>query len=123
MGRTIALERIGDAMPCDSIISVRVSLLEKSTDVKLLKKALENLGFQVRETATGLSFSRGYRESGSYEKSTGKLNLPVTVDSAAVKVEYSRETVNDQAQKFGWDVEWDEDEEGNPHAVVQRKGW
>lgn len=110
-------------MPCDQVITCRVHLLEKATDLKLLKKALENLGFQVRETATGLSFSRGYRESGTYEKSTGKLNLPETVNGNDVKVEYSKETVNDQAAKFGWDVEWETNEEGQPEAQVSKKGW
>lgn len=110
-------------MPCDQIILTHVEFMEKTTDVKLLKKALENLGFAVSETATGLTFRRGYREQGSYNKKSGRLELPNGVDGNSVKVEYSKEVVNDQAEKFGWNVEWDVDEDGNPQADVQKRSW
>ena len=110
-------------MPCDQIIRTHVQFLERSTDLKLLKKSLEQHGFKVTQTATGLSFYKGYREQGSYEARTGRLVLPESVDANDIKVGYSKEVVNDQAAKFGWGVDWSEDEEGNPVSEITRKGW
>jgi hypothetical protein len=110
-------------MPCDQIIRTQVQFLERSTDLKLLKKSLEQHGFSVRQTATGLTFSRGWGEQGSYEARTGKLTLPESVDVNDIKVGYSKEVVNDQAAKFGWNVDWAEDEEGNPTTKITKTGW
>jgi hypothetical protein len=110
-------------MPCDQIILTHCEFLPNTTDVKLLKLALEAQGFTVRETATGLSFTRGYREQGSYEKRSGKLTLPESVDGNSVKVGYSTEVVKEQASKLGWNDSWDVDEEGNPTVEISKRGW
>ena len=112
-------------MPCDQIITTHVKFLEKSTDVKLLKLALESMGFTVSVTKTGLSFQRGYREFGTYVAATGKLTLPLNVTSDEVKVAYSKEVVKDTAKRSGWNMDdnWDVDAEGNPEVEVSKRGW
>ena len=123
MGKIRKMKEGRKTVPCDQIILTHCEFLPNTTDVKLLKLALEAQGLTVHETATGLTFNRGYREQGSYEKKTGRLTLPNSMDVNEVKVGYSREVVKEQASKLGWSDSWDVDEEGNPTVEISKRGW
>lgn len=114
-------------MPCDTIQRSEVQFLAQSTDLDLLKKALEAMGYTVTETATGLSFSN-YSVSGTYTKATGSLQTTVRgygstagLDVNEVKRGYSEQVVNQQAKKFGWKVEWTTNKAGRKEAIVQKR--
>jgi len=95
-------------MPCDSIQQSQVEFLEKSTDTKLLIKALEKMGFVVTENDQYLTFTKS-GISGTYEKKTGKVTSRGyygTLDTAELKREYSGQVVEQQAKKFGWNLSW-----------------
>lgn len=99
-------------MPCDTIQTVKVSEELKNIDIKLLKKALEAMGFTVSMSKTGetLSFagtneSTGRYHSGTYTK--GKFTqitkgFSPKLDLNSVKVAYSHQVVQKSAMDFGW---------------------
>lgn len=107
-------------MPCDTVQRSKVAFLEKSTDAKILKQALESLGFRVWESENTLTFTKAGR-TGTYYKYSGEMQLPTTVDVDSIKRAYSKEVVNEQAREFGWEVEWRVNEEGNEEASVTRR--
>lgn len=109
-------------MPCWTIQRSQVQFLEKSTDIDLLKKALEEMGFDVQVTESGLSFSN-YQTRGTYNKKTGKLSSTgEDLDIDVVKQEYSKQVVEYTAQQNGWEIEWSTTETGEPKASVMKRG-
>lgn len=83
-------------MPCYSITTVTSEL--KNVNRETLKTALASLGYNdVRETSSGLYWSRGQWEN-------GKLTARNDATIAEVKKAYGRETVKAQAKRFGWQV-------------------
>lgn len=95
-------------MPCDTVQQSQVEFLEKSTDIDLLKKALEKMGYTVVDRGLVLQFQKS-GVSGTYEKKTGKISSTgyyETVDTAELKREYSVQVVEKQAKKFGWSLSW-----------------
>jgi hypothetical protein len=111
-------------MPCDSIQQSQVEFLEKSTDTKLLTKALEAMGYHVVDRGDLLQFSNG-GVSGTYEKKTGKITSTgyyATIDTAELKRQYSGQVVEQQAKKFGWNLSWSTNPTtGNRQAKVLKR--
>jgi hypothetical protein len=98
-------------MPCDSVQTSQVSFNLQATDLKLLKTALEGLGYRVthNEQQKSLSFSKGYGElTGIFQN--GKFNVEVRSSYGnepdfnvnSIKVAYSKEVVRHTANRFGW---------------------
>ena len=109
-------------MPCDQIIQTKVEFLAKSTDLDLLKKALEAMGFTVTVQDNILYFQRGYRERGQFDKNTGRFECPEYLDANEVKKNYSKEVVNFTAKKNGWQVEWSTNPKtGNLETIVRKR--
>lgn len=110
-------------MPCDTIQLSTVEFLEASTNVDLLKKALQKMGFQVYDTGTHLRFSK-YGLNGTYTKATGKIETSgySKLDVNQVKQNYSEQVVENQAQEFGWEVSWGTNENGEREATVIKRG-
>jgi len=107
-------------VPCDSIERTRIAFLANTTDVTLLAKGLAKKGFNVRQTATGLQISR-YGQYGSYDKRTGRLDIPQSWDIDEFKRAYATEIVNQTAQENGWEVEWRTNDAGNLEATVEKR--
>jgi hypothetical protein len=109
-------------MPCWTVEASQVEFLEKSTDLDLLKKALESLKYEVQLTSFGLMFYADGRRV-VYEKRTGKITATgVTVDVDAIKRAYSKQAVERQAVKQGWKVKWSVSKEtGNEVAEVIKR--
>lgn len=107
-------------MPCDSVERTKVEFLAKSTNLTLLADGLRAHGFAVTETRQGLSIYK-YGQSGTYEKSTGRLNIPLNWDSQEFKRAYSEQVVTSQAKENGWEIEWRTNEAGNMEAEVTKR--
>ena len=107
-------------MPCDSIERSKIAFLANTTDVTLLAKGLAKKGFNVRQTTTGLSISR-YGQSGSYDKATGRLNIPQSWNIDEFKRAYAEEVVTQQAADNGWEIEWRTSESGDKEATVTKR--
>ena len=107
-------------MPCDSVERSKIAFLANTTDVTLLAKGLAKKGFNVRQTATGLQISR-YGQYGSYDKRTGRLDIPQSWDIDEFKRGYAEEVVTQQAAENGWEVEWRTNEAGNREAEVTKR--
>ncbi len=107
-------------MPCDSIERSKIAFLANTTDVTLLAKGLAKKGFNVRQTTTGLSISR-YGQSGSYDKATGRLNIPQSWNIDEFKRAYAAEVVIQTAEENGWEVEWRTNDAGNLEATVEKR--
>lgn len=97
-------------MPCDTITTSNVQQQLKNVNHKLLKKALEAMGFTVNEkdgvlTFYGIHEATGTAHSGIYEN--GKFTEQVRGLSQAmhinlVKKAYSHEVIKATAMSFGW---------------------
>lgn len=110
-------------MPCNTIQTTTVEFLSKSTDIKLLKRALESIGYYVTETAQGLTFSHQFnRMSGFYDKTTGRMNARGSekLDIDEVKRAYGKQVVIQTAKQEGWQLSWSTNEAGNEVAAVQK---
>ncbi len=109
-------------MPCWTIQESKVEFLAKSTDAELLATALEKRGYEVtRASETALVFRKD-GGLGSYDPQTGRLGLAQGWDVNEIKRSYSDLTVESQARKFGWQLEWSTNATGRRQAVVQRRG-
>lgn len=97
-----------------------MEFLATTTDLNLLAEALRALGYQVRETKTGLYYSK-YGSTGTYNKASGRLDTRGDLDIDEVKRGYSVQVVNSQARKFGWKVSWKLNDAGNPEAEVEKR--
>lgn len=87
-------------MPCDTIqyTTLDVSKMQPAT----LRKALEALGFTVREAGAGrLTFQRDGLY-GSYQD--GKITAPDWFDPQELQQQYSEELVRVKATRAGWRV-------------------
>lgn len=110
-------------MPCDSIQTSTVELLSKSTDLKLLQKALGALGYNVSITATGLQFRHPRTGmSGTYETATGKLSAVgrTDLDVKEIKRAYGKQIVLATAKQEGWQVTWATNNDGHEVASVEK---
>lgn len=109
-------------MPCWTVQETTIEFLEKSTNVDLLKAALEKMGFRVNDTSTHLHFY-GNGLTGTYTKATGKIETRGSskLDVNEVKREYSEQCVNNQAAEYGWEVDWSTNENGEREATVIRR--
>ena len=109
-------------MPCWSIQESKAEFLAKSTEPELLATALEKLGYTVdRVSDTVLVFRKG-GASGSYDARTGRMELAQGSELNEIKRAYSEQTVESQARKFGWQLEWSTNAAGRRQAVMQRRG-
>lgn len=103
-------------MPCWTVVTVTMEL--KNADLTILKKALENLGFQT-VTQKGDMLYWDYNRA-SYDRRTGQITMndrSMTSQVASkIKMEYSKENVRQQAKKFGWQVQ----EKGNKFTYTKR---
>ena len=113
-------------MPCYTIQQSHVEFLAKSTDLTLLAEALRKLGFEVAELDDRLALrkqdSNGYYRVGSYDRTTGRLELDSAWDVNEIKRAYSERVVESQARKFGWQLEWSMNGAGHRQATVLRRG-
>lgn len=103
---------------------MKVEFLAKSTDPKLLQKALEALGCTVNQYLTELRFSHpSGRGIGTYNATTGQLTVPDSWDITAeeMKPAYGKQAVIATAKRGGWEVEWKRDADGNEVAEVERR--
>ena len=87
----------------------------------MLADALRALGFEVTRQGDVLGFAK----SGAYGKyaiATGELEIASRIlDAAAVKRAYSEQVVMSQAKKFGWQVSWKTNPNGNREARVVKR--
>ena len=109
-------------MPCWTVQESKVEFLATSTDTGLLTTALERLGYAVARVPEGMLVFRKDGASGSYDPRTGRLELAQGWDVNEIKRAYSEQTVESQARKFGWQLEWSTNAAGHRQAVVQRRG-
>jgi hypothetical protein len=113
-------------MPCYTIQRSEVEFLPNSTDTGLLTLALERLGFEAVALADQLVLRRpdtsGYFRSGSYDAKTGRLELDSEWDVNEIKRAYSEQTVESQARKFGWQLQWSTNKAGRREVTVLRRG-
>ena len=88
-------------MPCDTIQYTEIDATKMQGDI--LRKALESMGFSVREAGAGrLTFSYG-ATFGTYEP--GKvLTVPEGFDGQELTRHYSTELVKTRATRAGWRV-------------------
>ena len=103
-----------------------VEFLAKSTDLTLLAEALRKLGFEVSELNDRLVLRKldanRYFRSGSYDRTTGRIELDSSWDVNEIKRAYSERVVESQARKFGWQLEWSTNGAGHRQATVLRRG-
>jgi len=110
-------------MPCNEIRLVSVEF-SAATNAVILTAALEALGYSVQLSDRALVFRRGeWGREQSFDLRTKKMTADQSVDVAEVKRQYAEETVNNQAQKFGWQVNWQTNAAGNREAAVQRRAY
>jgi hypothetical protein len=113
-------------MPCDTIQRSEIEFLPNSTDTRLLTLALERLGFEVAMLSDRLVLRKqdanGFYRSGSYDQKTGQLELYIGWDINEIKRAYSEQTVESQARKFGWQLQWGTNKAGRREATVLRRG-
>ena len=113
-------------MPCYAIQQSHVEFLAKSTDLTLLAEALRKLGFEVSELNDRLVLRKldanGYFRSGSYDHTTGRIELDSSWDVNEIKRAYSERVVESQARKFGRQLEWSTSAAGHRQASVLRRG-
>jgi hypothetical protein len=97
-------------MPCDTVQRSKVSFKLEATDLNLLKKALEKLGYTVAMEKTSLRFSKeqtvGRYENGTLSATTtrSRYSTATEFDVSEVKVAYSKEVVKYAANRFGWNL-------------------
>jgi hypothetical protein len=109
-------------MPCNTIQNSKIELLAQSTDLSLLRDALEQLGFHVlARSQTKLTFYRDGQQ-GFFDKSSGQLQLAESWDSSEIKRAYSTQVIESQAKRFGWQLEWSTNAAGHREATVRRRG-
>ena len=113
-------------MPCYTIQQSHVKFLAKSTDLTLLTDALRKLGFEVAQLDGRLVLRKqdgnGVFRLGSYDRTTGRLELDGAWDVNEIKRAYSERVVESQARKFGWQLEWSTSAAGHRQASVLRRG-
>jgi hypothetical protein len=113
-------------MPCNTIQQSKVEFLAKNTDTGLLTQALERLGFEVSKQDDRLVLggrdTYGYYGSGSYDSKTGRLELSNGWDINEIKRGYSEQIIENQARKFGWQLQWSTNKVGHREATVLRRG-
>lgn len=113
-------------MPCDTIQRSEIEFLPNSTDTRMLTLALQHLGFEVAMLSDRLVFGKqdtnGYYRSGSYDPETGRLELYSGWEINEIKRAYSEQTVESQARKFGWQLQWSTNKAGRREATVLRRG-
>lgn len=110
-------------MPCDTIQTSRVAWKD-TTDPKLLKGALESLGYTVTETATGLTFyNRDTGAEGTYRKTILTIRSSYGVDESQeqVKRAYSEQVVQVAARSYGWTLRKQTNSAGNTQYAVARR--
>ena len=108
-------------MPCDSIVTTKTEFLATSTDVALLKAALEAMGYTVSEYRSELSFYKNGRR-GSYQPLTGKLTMPEEWDGNDIKRGYAEQVVSSQLKRQGWKFEWTTNAQGIRECTPQKRG-
>lgn len=111
-------------MPCDTIQTATVQSELKNINIRLLKKALEAMGFTVNEKDGFLTFYGTYKETGQRHVGTyqnGKFkeqvkgyNTPLEIN--AVKRAYSAQIVQQTAKSFGWKLT----KKGANHYTAQK---
>lgn len=93
-------------MPCYSRVTSTVEFSD-STDVVLLAKAMQALGYQVMRQGKGFRFDNGTSMLGSFEggRMTLRGEAKLTVEQTnEIKRAYSTEVVKAASQRFGWQV-------------------
>ncbi len=113
-------------MPCNTIQQTKVEVLPKNTDTGLLTQGLERLGFEVSKQDDRLILlgrdTYGDYGSGSYDATTGRLELSNDWEINEIKRSYSEQVIESQARKFGWQLQWSTNKAGHREAVVLRRG-
>jgi hypothetical protein len=109
-------------MPCWTAQESKVEFLATSTDTGLLATALERLGYTAAFVPEGMLVFRKDGASGSYDSRSGRLELAQGWDVNEIKRAYSEQTVESQARKYGWQLEWSTNAAGRRQAVVERRG-
>lgn len=97
-------------MPCNTIQTSTVQAELKNINIRLLKKALEAMGFTVNEKDGYLTFYGTYKETGGNHVGTyqnGKFKEQVRgysepLEINAIKRAYSAQIVQQAANSFGW---------------------
>lgn len=95
-------------MPCYTRIqtTIPVEWDVKRTNVNLLARALEDLGFVV-QVFTDQSLSAAHPKHGTFSYASGSAQQTTTysqerLDPAALKQAYNKRVVHTQARKMGW---------------------
>lgn len=91
-------------MPCDTIQLTQVQKEFEGRDKKLVKKALEKLGFSVSISVKDvLNFSNGTVQ-GTYDGKSIKTSSAYgrSLDLNKLKEAYSAQIVEQSAEEFGW---------------------
>lgn len=99
-------------MPCDQIRTTPVNLAVGNKNPKLLKQALESMGYTVGFQTGGLYFYGKNKETGEYtngEYADGELTQEVRqgskpIDINKVKKAYAVTVVHEKAKKWGWKI-------------------
>lgn len=98
-------------MPCDQIQEVTLDF--GKADTAIMKMTLEGLGWKVHSlTAKSLSATKGNESltfaNGEFSvRNSDRYTGSTSLDLAEVKRNYSKQTVNFAAKKFGWNVKWE----------------
>jgi hypothetical protein len=109
-------------VPCNTIQRSRVEFLAASTDTTLLAEALRKLGCSsITLAGPRVTFNTPYG-GGSFDKTSGEMRLPESLDINVIKQAYSVEVVESQAKKYGWKIAWTTNTQGHREAAVQRRG-
>lgn len=113
-------------MPCDTVRTSRVELRLDATDLGLLKKALESLGYEANVGNKLVTFNdKTFNVRGEYNITSGRLTAETIgntrFDLNAVKRAYSEQVVNQQAEQMGWEISWSTNEQGEREFEVQRR--
>lgn len=96
-------------MPCYSerTNQVMVEQTFNASQLELLKKALQDMGFTVRLNGAQLDFSGYNKETKRYESGSyinGVLKTSETLDVNQVKRSYASQVVESTYGKLGWKV-------------------
>jgi hypothetical protein len=100
-------------MPCDQIRTIRQKW-NHQTELEILAKALKQHGYKnvkVNEELQQIEFSRGaYSNTNYYHANTNSftINDGQRLNEDAVITEYNRQNVETQAERYGWQIEYED---------------
>lgn len=89
-------------MPCDSIQTSTVEF--RPENGAFFKKALESLGYEVREAEGVIEATKGFYESVTLNDGRLEIGTVSNVNVDTIKRAYSREIITFAAQEFGLEL-------------------